>query len=113
MSTATREISFVHAISAAGVMFTLTKNCSLGELANCGCDVSRNGKPGKMPSSSFHNTTLRCTTPAPTHTQGLVEQGCPLPCFHYSPSSPHCLQGAHSQLFEETLRQTNKHMDLI
>ncbi|XP_063050002.1 protein Wnt-8a-like [Engraulis encrasicolus] len=43
---ATRETSFVHAISAAGVMFTLTRNCSLGELANCGCDASREGKAG-------------------------------------------------------------------
>ncbi len=45
--TATRETSFVHAISAAGVMYTLTRNCSLGDLDNCGCDVSRNGKIGE------------------------------------------------------------------
>uniref|UniRef100_A0A3P9HEZ3 Protein Wnt n=1 Tax=Oryzias latipes TaxID=8090 RepID=A0A3P9HEZ3_ORYLA len=32
----TKETSFVHAISAAGVMFTLTRNCSLGDLENCG-----------------------------------------------------------------------------
>ncbi|MFT7809919.1 protein Wnt-8a-like [Arapaima gigas] len=44
--TATREMSFVHAISAAGVMYTLTKNCSRGDLDNCGCDDSKNGKPG-------------------------------------------------------------------
>ncbi|KAK7922560.1 hypothetical protein WMY93_009462 [Mugilogobius chulae] len=43
---ATRETSFVHAISAAGVMYTLTRNCSLGDLDNCGCDVSKNGKIG-------------------------------------------------------------------
>ncbi|KAF7199308.1 protein Wnt-8a-like [Nothobranchius furzeri] len=43
---ATRETSFVHAISAAGVMYTLTRNCSLGDLENCGCDVSNNGKIG-------------------------------------------------------------------
>uniref|UniRef100_A0A8C6TAM4 Protein Wnt n=1 Tax=Neogobius melanostomus TaxID=47308 RepID=A0A8C6TAM4_9GOBI len=43
---ATRETSFVHAISAAGVMYTLTRNCSLGDLDNCGCDVSNNGKIG-------------------------------------------------------------------
>uniref|UniRef100_A0A3Q3FJ94 Protein Wnt n=1 Tax=Kryptolebias marmoratus TaxID=37003 RepID=A0A3Q3FJ94_KRYMA len=43
---ATRETSFVHAISAAGVMFTLTRNCSLGDLENCGCDLSNNGKIG-------------------------------------------------------------------
>ncbi|KTG40955.1 hypothetical protein cypCar_00016636 [Cyprinus carpio] len=42
----TRETSFVHAISAAGVMYTLTRNCSLGDLDDCGCDSSRNGKLG-------------------------------------------------------------------
>lgn len=45
---ATRETSFVHAISAAGVMYTLTRNCSLGDLDNCGCDVSKNGKIGEV-----------------------------------------------------------------
>lgn len=44
---ATRETSFVHAVSAAGVMHTLTRNCSLGDLDDCGCDSSRNGKLGK------------------------------------------------------------------
>ncbi|XP_053285213.1 protein Wnt-8-like [Pleuronectes platessa] len=43
---ATRETSFIQAISAAGVMYTLTRNCSLGDLDNCGCDVSKNGKIG-------------------------------------------------------------------
>ncbi|XP_037531901.1 protein Wnt-8a-like [Nematolebias whitei] len=43
---ATRETSFVHAISAAGVMFTLTRNCSLGDLQNCGCDQSNHGRTG-------------------------------------------------------------------
>lgn len=28
-------------------MYTLTRNCSLGDLDNCGCDVSRNGKIGE------------------------------------------------------------------
>ncbi|KAF7662825.1 hypothetical protein LDENG_00226380 [Lucifuga dentata] len=46
LRSATRETSFVHAISAAGVMYTLTRNCSLGDLDNCGCDVSKNGKIG-------------------------------------------------------------------
>lgn len=45
---ATRETSFVHAISAAGVMYTLTRNCSLGDLENCGCDVPNNGKTGEV-----------------------------------------------------------------
>lgn len=42
----TRETSFVHAISAAGVMHALTKNCSMGDLDNCGCDDSRIGQTG-------------------------------------------------------------------
>ncbi|XP_076144242.1 protein Wnt-8a-like isoform X2 [Alosa pseudoharengus] len=42
----TREAAFVHAISAAGVMHALTKNCSMGELSQCGCDDSNIGKMG-------------------------------------------------------------------
>ncbi|XP_022092864.1 protein Wnt-8-like [Acanthaster planci] len=43
----TREMSFVHAISSAGVMYSLTRNCSLGQFENCGCDESkRGGKAG-------------------------------------------------------------------
>lgn len=48
---ATKETSFVQAISAAGVMYTLTRNCSLGNLDNCGCDVSKNGRIGEEISS--------------------------------------------------------------
>ncbi|XP_005989420.1 protein Wnt-8 [Latimeria chalumnae] len=46
LRSATRETSFVHAISSAGVMFTLTRNCSMGDFDNCGCDDSRNGQFG-------------------------------------------------------------------
>ncbi|XP_005468064.3 protein Wnt-8 [Oreochromis niloticus] len=46
LKRATRETAFVHAISSAGVMYTLTRNCSLGELENCGCDGPKNGKLG-------------------------------------------------------------------
>lgn len=28
-------------------MYTLTRNCSLGDFDNCGCDDSRNGQRGK------------------------------------------------------------------
>lgn len=45
--TANRETAFVHAISSAGVMYTLTRNCSLGDFDNCGCDDSRNGQRGQ------------------------------------------------------------------
>lgn len=44
---ATRETSFVHAISSAGVMYSLTRNCSMGDFENCGCDNSRNGRVGE------------------------------------------------------------------
>ncbi|XP_051790184.1 protein Wnt-8a-like isoform X2 [Erpetoichthys calabaricus] len=46
LRSATKETSFVHAISSAGVMYTLTRNCSMGDIDNCGCDDSRNGQPG-------------------------------------------------------------------
>nr|XP_006631821.1 PREDICTED: protein Wnt-8a-like [Lepisosteus oculatus] len=46
LRSATRETSFVHAISSAGVMYTLTKNCSMGDFDNCGCDDSRIGQIG-------------------------------------------------------------------
>lgn len=46
---ATRETSFVHAISSAGVMYTLTRNCSMGDFESCGCDDSRNGRVGELP----------------------------------------------------------------
>lgn len=45
--SANRETAFVHAISSAGVMYTLTRNCSLGDFDNCGCDDSRNGQLGE------------------------------------------------------------------
>ncbi|CAG0898523.1 unnamed protein product [Darwinula stevensoni] len=37
---ATRETAFVHAITSAGISYTLTKNCSLGEIEACTCDPS-------------------------------------------------------------------------
>ncbi|CAH1795484.1 unnamed protein product [Owenia fusiformis] len=41
---ANKEHSFVHAISSAGVMYIITRNCSQGDFDNCNCDVSRDGK---------------------------------------------------------------------
>ncbi|MFT7809920.1 protein Wnt-8a-like [Arapaima gigas] len=43
---ATKERAFVQAIGTAGVMYTLTKNCSKGDFPNCGCDDSRVGTIG-------------------------------------------------------------------
>ncbi|MFH4976457.1 hypothetical protein AB6A40_003166 [Gnathostoma spinigerum] len=36
----TREAAFVHAISAAGVAFKVTRDCSRGLIEKCGCDQS-------------------------------------------------------------------------
>ncbi|XP_007428230.1 protein Wnt-8a [Python bivittatus] len=46
LRSATRETSFIHAISSAGVMYILTRNCSMGDFENCGCDSSRSGHVG-------------------------------------------------------------------
>ncbi|XP_072165241.1 protein Wnt-8b-like [Diadema setosum] len=43
---ATREMSFVQAIASAGVMYTLTRNCSQGVFEKCGCDDKRSGETG-------------------------------------------------------------------
>lgn len=39
----TREASFVHAISAAGVAHAVTRACSSGKLTKCGCDRTVKG----------------------------------------------------------------------
>ena len=39
--TMTREASLVRAFTSAGITFTLTKNCSAGDFANCLCDSSK------------------------------------------------------------------------
>ncbi|XP_077999409.1 protein Wnt-8b-like isoform X2 [Glandiceps talaboti] len=46
LPSANKETSFVHAISSAGVMYTLTRNCSLGDFEKCGCDDSKKGRQG-------------------------------------------------------------------
>ncbi|KAG5273821.1 hypothetical protein AALO_G00155920 [Alosa alosa] len=38
-----REAAFVYAISSAGVVYTLTRACSQGELDSCSCDPGRKG----------------------------------------------------------------------
>ena len=43
VSPGTKEASFVHAISSAGVAHAVTRSCSSGELENCGCDRSLRG----------------------------------------------------------------------
>ena len=43
----TREMSFVHSIMSAGVAFTLTRNCSRGQLEGCGC-AQHSSEPSKF-----------------------------------------------------------------
>nr|WCP86875.1 WNT 2-1 [Cyprinus carpio] len=38
-----REAAFVYAISSAGMVYTLTRACSQGELENCSCDPGKKG----------------------------------------------------------------------
>ena len=47
-SPGTREAGFVHAISAAGVAYAVTRACSAGKLGNkCGCDTKYRGDSKK------------------------------------------------------------------
>ena len=39
-----REAAFVYAISSAGVVHAITRDCSKGDLLNCACDPSKRGK---------------------------------------------------------------------
>lgn len=43
MSTGSREVAFVYAISSAGVVYTLARACSQGELDSCSCDPAKTG----------------------------------------------------------------------
>lgn len=38
-----REAAFVYAISSAGMVYTLARACSQGELENCSCDPGKKG----------------------------------------------------------------------
>jgi wingless-type MMTV integration site family protein 8 len=61
-------MSFVHAISTAGVMYTLTKNCSMGHFEKCSCDNKKVGQKGKeriqlvsfYDNKAFLETILKC-----------------------------------------------------
>ena len=38
-----REAAFVYSISSAGVMHSITRDCSKGQLESCSCDPSKTG----------------------------------------------------------------------
>lgn len=40
-----RETAFVYAITAAGVSHAITQACSMGELLQCGCELTRSRAP--------------------------------------------------------------------
>jgi len=50
---ANREIAFVQAIISAGIVYTVTRNCSLGQLDNCGCVSSRKDKRENSAKNGF------------------------------------------------------------
>ncbi|KAF6020003.1 WNT8B [Bugula neritina] len=46
LPTAIREVAFLYSIISAGVMYTLTLNCSMGHFKTCSCDSSKSGSKG-------------------------------------------------------------------
>ncbi|CEF70727.1 Protein Wnt-4 [Strongyloides ratti] len=52
LNNAIRETAFVHAVSAAGVAYRITRDCSKGLMDRCGCDMSQKGKE----SINYYNT---------------------------------------------------------
>ena len=39
-----REASFVYSISSAGVVYSITRACSRGQLSTCACDPDKKGR---------------------------------------------------------------------
>ncbi|XP_066597418.1 protein Wnt-5b-like [Prorops nasuta] len=46
LKIASRETAFVHAITAAGVMYSISRSCRDGQLSSCGC--SRGSRPKEL-----------------------------------------------------------------
>ncbi|KAM9803681.1 protein Wnt-8b [Neosynchiropus ocellatus] len=76
LRSANRETAFVHAISSAGVMYTLTRNCSLGDFDNCGCDDSRNGQRGLRNTHGGRDRPVRTDTERRPGGHGWLWGGC-------------------------------------
>ncbi|KAI8496370.1 Proto-oncoprotein Wnt-3 [Branchiostoma belcheri] len=47
VNRASREAAFVHAITSAGVAYSVTKACAEGTSPDCGCDNRHKGPPGE------------------------------------------------------------------
>ncbi|CAJ0932288.1 unnamed protein product, partial [Mesorhabditis belari] len=55
----TRESAFVHAISAAGVAYRVTRDCAKGLNDACGCDQTRHEIPETTRETSLHSIVPR------------------------------------------------------
>jgi wingless-type MMTV integration site family protein 4 len=58
LNVGTREAAFLHAISAAGVAHSVTKQCSAGNSPNCGCDRSLVERPSRSGHEPIPHATL-------------------------------------------------------
>lgn len=47
-----RETAFVHAVISAGIVHTVTRNCSKGQFDKCRCDPTKSGKGDNSASSA-------------------------------------------------------------
>ena len=45
---ATKEAGFTHALTSAAMVYAITKACSNGNITNCGCDSTLNGKENQQ-----------------------------------------------------------------
>ncbi|CAF1056184.1 unnamed protein product [Adineta steineri] len=44
LDSGTKESAYIHALTSAGIAYTITKACSTGRLSSCGCDMSMKEK---------------------------------------------------------------------
>ncbi|CAJ0572342.1 unnamed protein product, partial [Mesorhabditis spiculigera] len=70
LAEGTRESAFVHAISAAGVSYRVTRDCAKGLNEGCGCDQTRHEIP-ELSTESVHTIV-----PRDSAKQEFVSEGC-------------------------------------